>query len=297
MTVLEKVLEGLMATYQERVPDVLKITDALVHQNVIEKSTDISNDHIAFRTIGVPQLGIQSFEKIFLHYGYTARDNYFFEHKKLNARWYAPPKNNLPRIFISELQVEDFSEDVQQIIKSYTNEVTADPVDSLDLNNAEEVISFLHAPLWRTPTSTDYLKLLEISEYAAWVIYNRYYLNHYTISVDQLKDGYNTLEEFNAFLNNLGVILSDAGGIIKQSKDNLLLQSATVSQICKATFADNVVLDISGSYVEFAERRVLPQFSNVLKEDLKREHKREGFETANADKIFESTFTSQTSRK
>jgi len=261
MGVLEKVLEGLMATYQERVPDVSKITDALVHQNVIEKSADISNDHIAFRTMGVPQLGIQSFEKIFLHYGYTARDNYFFEHKKLNARWYAPPKNNLPRIFISELQVADFSENVQQIIKSYTNEVTTDPVDSLDLNNAEEVISFLHAPLWRTPTSTDYLKLLEISEYAAWVIYNRYYLNHYTISVDQLKNGYNTLEEFNAFLNNLGVVLSDAGGVIKQSKDGLLLQSATA------------------------------------KEDLKREHKREGFETANADKIFESTFTSQTSRK
>ena len=32
---------------------------------------------------------------------------------------------------------------------------------------------------------------------------------------------------------------------------------------------------------------------NLKSDKLKREHRREGFETANADRIFESTFTSQ----
>ncbi|MCY1380384.1 hypothetical protein D9M69_681990 [compost metagenome] len=63
-----------------------------------------------------------------------------------------------------------------------------------------------------------------------------------------------------------------------------------------ARFAEGDVHSISGSYVEFAERKVLPEFAHLPPEDIKREHRREGFETGNADKIFESTFTSQTAR-
>ena len=50
---------------------------------------------------------------------------------------------------------------------------------------------------------------------------------------------------------------------------------------------------IAGSYVEFAERNVLPEFSKIHKSKIKRKHRREGFETGNADRIFESTFTTQ----
>ena len=54
---------------------------------------------------------------------------------------------------------------------------------------------------------------------------------------------------------------------------------------------------IAGSYVEFAERRVLPQFATLPASEVRREHRRDGFETANADKIFESTFRDQTGRR
>ena len=296
MVVLNKVLNGLMSRYKERVADVNKITEALIKNNVIKSQLDIENDHIAFRTMGVPQLGIASFEKIFLHYGYTAKDNYFFENKKVNARWYAPPKEDLPRIFISELIVDDFPEEIQDIIKSYTGEVEKDPVDSLDLDNAAEVDTFLHSALWRVPTWEHYQKLQAVSEYAAWVIYNRYYLNHYTISVHNLAKGYNTLNEFNAFVTSLGVNLSNAGGYIKQSKDGNLLQSATISEMREATFFNGEKQLIPGSYVEFAERRVLPSYQHLPMKKIKKAHRREGFEAANADKIFESTFTSQTKR-
>jgi hypothetical protein len=56
------------------------------------------------------------------------------------------------------------------------------------------------------------------------------------------------------------------------------------------------VHDIAGSYVEFAERKVLPEFSHLPEKERKREHLREGFEANNADKIFESTFISQINR-
>ncbi|WP_367914374.1 DUF1338 domain-containing protein [Leadbetterella sp. DM7] len=293
---LEVVLEGLMKRYSERVPDVKKITRAMISGGIIGDAAEIENDHVAFRTMGVEHLGIRSFEKIFLALGYRKMDYFYFGGKKLDAYWFAPPEPHFPRIFISELRVNDLSETAREIILSYTREVTADPVDQLDLTDGEAIDRFLHQPLWRTPQWADYATLLKESEYAAWVIYNRYYLNHYTISVHNLKDGYNTIPEFNAFLEKTGIRLNDSGGKIKISPDGGLLQSSTVAEMIDARFADGDVHTISGSYVEFAERKVLPQFAHLEPAEIRREHRRDGFETGNADKIFESTFTSQTAR-
>ncbi len=300
-TPLDTVLSGLMRRYKERVPDVDKILSAMVKDGVVATEDDIQNDHIAFRTMGVPSLGIASFEKIFLHYGYEKRDYYYFEGKKLNAHWYSPPEDHYPRIFISELCVDKLPEATQRIIKAYTDEVKSDPVDSLNLDNGEEVDKYLHAPLWRTPTWYDYQALSEASEYAGWVIYNRYYLNHFTISVHKLPAGYSTIEEFNVYLEGLGVKLNDSGGKIKISEDGKLIQSSTVAEMVEARFAspDGTESDIhliSGSYVEFAERKVLDEYKDLPPDKIERKHRRDGFETGNADKIFESTYSSQTKR-
>ena len=281
------ILNGLMRRYSDRVPAVNKIIQAMIKQQIIQHRDDIINDHIAFRTMGVPHLGIQSLEKIFLHYGYTREDKYQFNVKKLTAYWYKPPKEsvNLPRIFISELNVNELSPVVQKIITKYTNEVLVDPVDALNLDEGADVDMFLHSPLWSTPTLNDFNELQRESEYASWVIYNRYYLNHFTISVHALPEPYNNLNKFNDFLESIGVVLNDAGGKIKTSEDGFLRQSSTVAEQVKAHFASKnsqEIIDIAGSYVEFAERNIMP--SGL---------RRDGFEAANADKIFESTFTDQ----
>ncbi|MGF7215477.1 hypothetical protein GGR92_001617 [Spirosoma lacussanchae] len=296
---LDGVLQGLMRRYSERVPDVQTIIDAMVEDGIIASAEEIENDHIAFRTMGVPHLGLASFEKIFTHYGYEKRDRYDFTEKKLTAYWYSPPAGtnaNLPRIFVSELRVHELSAEAQRIIHRYTDTVTSDPVDALDLDDAAAVDAFLHRPLWQTPTLSDYQTLLAESEYAAWVIYNRYYLNHFTISVHNLKKGYNTIDEFVAFLQAKGLRLNSAGGTIKVSPDGALRQASTVAQLIEAEFAGGDVFRIAGSYVEFAERRVLPSFTHLSPDQIGREHRREGFEAGNADKIFESTFTTQTNR-
>lgn len=293
---ISKVLQGVFNVYRDRVSDVQKITDAMVSQNIVSGQSEILNDHIAFRTIGVPHLGIASFEKIFLAHGYEKRDYFFFEGKKLNAYWYAPPQDELPRIFISELRVADLSDRAQQLIAKYTKEITADPVDALDLQNVEAVIEFFHRPLWQLPSLEDYNELLAESEYAAWVIYNRYYLNHYTISVHQLGGAHRTLEQFNEFLKSIGIKLNNSGGEIKVSPDGLLRQSSSVAEKVEATFAGNKTATIAGSYVEFAERLPLPEYAHLPFTEIKRHMRRDGFESGNADKIFESTFTTQTQR-
>src|SRR5579859_6541566 len=213
-TGLDAVLGGLMSRYKERVPDVAAIIRAMIEEKVIAGDGEIENDHIAFRTLAVPHLGIRSLEKIFLHYGYEKRDHYFFAEKKLDAFWYAPPEPRYPRIFISELRVDDLSAQAGKIIRKYTDEVQSDPADALDLDDSSVVDRFLHSALWRTPTVEDYRTLAAESEYAAWVIYNRYYLNHFTVSVHNLPAGYNTVESFNAFLERRGFRLNDAGGKI-----------------------------------------------------------------------------------
>lgn len=275
------VLEGLFHTYSEHVPDVQKITSSMIDEHIVSSQEDIVNDHIAFRTLGLPHLGIASLEKIFLYFGYKKEDSYRFEHKKLNAYWYSPPESEFPRIFISELRVPELSEKSQEILTKYTSHIKKDPTEEVHFDNPTDIISFFSRPLWDLPTLNDYNELLAESEYAAWVIYNRYYLNHYTISVHELPEPFNRLTRFNVFLEEIGIKLNTSGGKIKTSPDGLLLQSSSVAQWVSANFSCGNSAKIAGSYVEFAERKL---FNG---------NRREGFETGNADKIFESTFQSQ----
>ena len=291
---LENILECLLIPYKERVSDVSKIVTAMLEEGIINDENDITNDHIAFRTLGIENLGIASLEKIFLHYGYKKKDFYHFENKKLNAYWYAPPSKKYPRIFISELRVWDLSKETQEIIYKYTNSIVSNPIDTLNLDNVDDITAFLINPLWSLPSLENYTTLLNESEYAAWVIYNRYYLNHYTISVHDLPSGFNTIEEFNDFIEGIGITLNTAGGKVKTSSDGLLKQSSTVAKMITAEFLDNKKMDIAGSYVEFAERKLLPTSHLPLKNKTNNEYRRDGFEASNADKIFESTYTKQT---
>ncbi|MGW9686377.1 2-oxoadipate dioxygenase/decarboxylase family protein [Flagellimonas sp. 2504JD1-5] len=292
-TPLDIILKSIFEPYKKNVDDVEIISGAMIKKGLISKEENIINDHIAFRTLGVPNLGIASLEKIFLAHGYQRMDAYSFEEKKLNAYWYAPPKPDYPRIFISELRVNELSSGAQSIIKKYTQDITTDPINDLNLENPKEVGQFFYKPLWKVPALDDFLQLAKETEYAAWAIYNRYYLNHYTISVHALPEPYNTLKEFNTFLEEIGIVLNTAGGKIKTSKDGLLKQSSSVAKMVNATFANGEEMKIAGSYVEFAERLPLPEFEKMNKQLLKREHLREGFESANADKIFESTYNEQ----
>ena len=294
---IDVVLDGLMRRYMERVPDVQKVLDVMMAEGIIKTPSDIENDHIAFRSLGIPPLGIASLEKVFLALGYTKKDYYYFPEKKLDAYWYAPPAERYPRIFLSQLRVQDLTPAAQDIIARYTKDIQSDPVDALDLSDGAVLDKFLHSSLWPLPTLADYETLSAESEYAAWVIYNRYYLNHFTISVHNLPEGYNTVAQFNDFLEAHGFTLNSAGGKIKQSPDGLLLQSATVAGKIEAAFAGGERRPIAGSYVEFAERKILPEFAGLPAAERGRQHRREGFEARNADKIFESTYKSQTEKK
>ena len=114
--------------------------------------------------------------------------------------------------------------------------------------------------------------------------------------LQQLEGEHSNLEQFNGFLKSYGNKLNNSGGEIKVSPDGLLRQSSSVAEKVEAEFAGGNKAIISGSYVEFAERLPLPEFAHLPFSEIKRSMRRDGFESGNADKIFESTFTTQTSR-
>ena len=214
-------------------------------------------------------------------FGYEKRDNLVFKNKKLNAYWFAPPASELPRIFVSELQVESFPEDVQNIIRKYTTQAQTNS-EHLFLSGALGVLP------WQVPSLEDYERLSEVSEYAAWTLVNGYSLNHTTISVHNLSQ-MNEIDTLASALEEANFKLNASGGVVKRSPDGGLLQISTLSDTFPFCFDNGEEREVPGPYIEFAQRLVLPEFAHLPSSEIKEEHRRDGFEAGNADKIFEST--------
>ncbi|GAC1549457.1 MAG: DUF1338 domain-containing protein [Vulcanimicrobiaceae bacterium] len=289
MNVIATVLERAERRYRAATPSVEALRRTLLAAGALEPPGDFANDHVAFRTFGVPGLGIASLDRALRASGYERRDDFRFDAKHLDATWYAPPATYLPRIFVSELRVDDLSARARTIVASYADAAAREAARSCDPTDADAVDAFLCATPWPKPTYAAYRTLLDESEYAAWVLAFGYALNHQTFSVQALRGGFDTLEPLVTLLERTGHRLAAGGGTIKTSPDGLLRQSSTRADPVEYRFACGVTERIAGAYVEFAERGVLPAFANVPRERLLAEHRRDGFETANADRIFEST--------
>lgn len=64
------VLDGLMRRYQVRVPDVARVLQVMTAAGLIADPSAVENDHIAFRTMGVPNwacLSRADFPALWLH--------------------------------------------------------------------------------------------------------------------------------------------------------------------------------------------------------------------------------------
>ncbi|XP_020096990.1 uncharacterized protein LOC109716090 [Ananas comosus] len=262
---------------------------------------NVCYDHFAFRTFGVDGYGINSLAGFFMDFGYTPREELRFPAKKLKALWFSPPASYyvqsgtgvdgpLPRIFISELLVEEMSSQCQEVIRKY--------IETSGSGHKHAVLASTSGCLtWEKPIYSDYQILSRESEYAAWTLVNGYALNHVTISTHRLKSHIRSIKSLNQFIEDSGFKLNSEGGILKVSPDGLLQQSSTVADTASFTFADGVTESVPCSYIEFAERLLLPQYKDLREEEVKEFHRRDGFEVGNADKIFESTSKDQLSRK
>lgn len=229
----------------------------------------VVNDHVAFRTFDDPRVNIDVLSRPFLEVGYVPAGEYYFEAKKLRARHYELPGDaESPRVFISELILDEFSEDLRRTIKNQLDAVPGDLLASPEL--------IYHGSLSKSMSYEVYEQLRKESEYAAWLYAFGYRANHFTVSINYLK-GFESLEAVNAFLKEHGYVLNSSGGEIKGTPEQLLEQSSTLADRVELTFSDGVHV-IPGCYYEFALR--YPDKNGRIFS---------GFIAGSADKIFEST--------
>tara|TARA_Y100001956_G_scaffold80942_1_gene97178 strand:+ start:6059 stop:6850 length:792 start_codon:yes stop_codon:yes gene_type:complete len=235
--------------------------------HLLQEDEALINDHIALRTFNVEPLGIATLAQPFLDAGYTPCGDYVFESKKLVAKHFEHPDPTQPKVFISELKVEECSAELQAIVAKLVEQVDASQLQSPE---------FLYGGRLWDLSYADFQSLAKESEYASWLAAHGYGANHFTVSVNQLS-AFDEVVGVNNHLRDAGFTINEFGGEVKGSPDVLLEQSSTMADKVAVTFTEGSEV-IPGGFYEFAKR--YPMSNGELYP---------GFVAASADKIFEST--------
>lgn len=297
----ERVFSQLWGKYTNLVVDARTIEHSLRDKNDVW-----SEDHVAFRTLPGEHTGMHILSAVFEALGYVKRDSYYFEDKQLNAVWFEPPATEgkrcvqvAPKIFVSELILDKFSENFRAVVSHAVNQVRVTPVAKIQSLSkraesgdevaaaqlVQECVSFLSSgAAWARPTSAEYELLRQSSEYAAWTLVFGHDINHFTVSV-QLMRAFQDIHALNDHIRNvLKIPMNTTGGLTKGSPDLRLEQSSTLAVQLPIQLQDGVKV-MPYAFVEFAYRYPLAGKSH----DEMWHSYYQGFVANNADKIFEST--------
>ncbi|WP_105189018.1 DUF1338 domain-containing protein [Pseudoalteromonas sp. T1lg48] len=255
--------EKLWDNYLEVTPSAVKVHELLGST----QQDDVINDHIALRTFNLPKVGLEKLAAHFKAVGYKECGEYHFEAKKLYAKHFEHEDPTQPKVFISELLVEQCSEELQKVVHEMVEQI-----DEAAVTADNFLYSGTH---WQVSHET-YKALLAESEYAAWMAAWGYRANHFTVSINHLAQ-FDTIEQVNQKLKDAGFALNTSGGEIKGSPEVLLEQSSTLADDAKVQFSDGEFA-VPSCFYEFALRYLQPDGKIYT-----------GFVAASADKIFEST--------
>lgn len=253
--------ENIWNNYVEVTPSAEKV------HHLLGSGNDVINDHVAYRTFNLAPINLDKLAQHLLDLGYKECGEYHFEAKKLYAKHFEHENDMLPKVFISELLVEKFPENIQVIIKKL--------VEQMDINAVMQD-NFLYSGKHWDISFADYETLLKESEYAAWLAAWGFRANHFTVSINHLAN-YTCINAVNDAVKDGGFTLNNAGGEVKGNESVKLEQSSTMADLAPVNFSDGVK-EIPSCFYEFALR--YPLANGELYS---------GFVAASADKIFEST--------
>jgi hypothetical protein len=242
---------------------------ARIKEEFEQRGESVLNDHVAFRTLALDPIGLDKLEPHVLELGYQQLEPYEFPAKKLRAYGYLPPVADQPRIFLSELLVDQLTEPAQQILRRCAAQIPPERVESPDILWAGR--------LWDPISWEEYELLRAESEYAAWMGTIGIRPNHFTISVTNFQK-YTSIEQVLQVVEELGYAVNDSGGRVKGSPEVLLEQGSTMADQLPMPFADGTERPVPTCYYEFAKRYTAPDGKLF-----------QGFVAASADRIFEST--------
>ncbi len=259
-----KIFEPIWQDYQNQNPLVRKI-----YELFIDLGEEVVNDHIAFRTFNDPRVNIDVLAQQFVDAGYEFKGDYHFKQKKLYAKHFELTGfNDAPRVFISELKLEEMSQFLRETVLGLIDQIPSELLYSPHL--------ILKGRVWDKPYYATYEKLRQESEYASWLYVFGFRANHFTVNINALKQ-LDSMNKVIGFLEKNNFKMNTSGGVIKGSPTSLLEQSSVVAGTIPVEFNEGT-FDIPSCYYEFAKRykdkngKLYP-----------------GFIAKSADSIFEST--------
>ncbi len=232
-------------------------------------------DHIGFRTLnthtGEQPGGIWGIRHLIDCLGYVPAGKYNFTKKKVKAVHFESEEMGLPKIFVSQLEVEQLPEWVQPLFsEAVANTTYLLPDSVIELLNrlktdgtlpeeaAEELVPHLvryfRRP-WNPPNKDTVLKLNDVSHYAAWVLLHGNAPSHFAslINEQHVKE-WPDLKTTCQVMQNTGIPMKKK---VEGISGSLLLQSATHAAKEYVTVRDgNVFQEIPWTYgyLELIER-------------------------------------------
>jgi hypothetical protein len=297
--------ESLWKDYRDRV------VYARTYQRMIEAAGgSIANDHIAFRTLRLTinqngnsmNLGISYLARILEALGYQAAGEYYFPEQFLYARHYVHPEQStydLPKLFISELMVDDLPESIGKLIEEtvqtgefVNHAVLLSQIKAIATQEStphpEALLRTLKQVFqrpWFPPKQSIVAAVNQVSQYGAWVLIHGYAVNHFTGYVNRHQtEQYKTIEQTVAGLIRQGVPMKSQ---LEGSQDSGLCQTATQAVteqvwVQNDTAGELIQMPWSYAYYEIAERYRLENSSGYSALF-------EGFLNAQAKQLFDMT--------
>jgi hypothetical protein len=229
----------------------------------------VANDHIAFRSLrmtadspqGEINLGIDYLERVAKFFGYEAAGEYTFPETHLYARHYRHPqqeKFDLPKLFISELIVDELPTDIVQL--TYQTIATANfSRFTTPLLNVQDFQQIFTRP-WQPPLRSVVEQVNKFTQYGAWVLLHGYAVNHFTGYVNrQNTPEYPDIDSTARGLANLGVpmkaeIEGDIACGLRQTATQAVKEMVTVLDDINK---EEIQIPWTYAYYEIAQRYTL----------------------------------------
>ncbi|MFS0519053.1 DUF1338 domain-containing protein [Nostoc sp. UIC 10607] len=202
-----------------------RVNHARTYQQMITAAGGtVTNDHIAFRSLrllvdtpqGQVNLGIDYLAQLAEALGYEAAGEYNFAQTHLYARHYRHPQQeeiHLPKLFISELIVDELPANIAQLISKTVSSIPdklTSPLSILKQDGNVETIAKQFQQVftrpWLPPQRSVVEEVNEVTQYGAWVLLHGYGVNHFTGYVNgQNTPQYPDIDSTASALANLGV--------------------------------------------------------------------------------------------
>ncbi|MEZ5103621.1 MAG: DUF1338 domain-containing protein [Draconibacterium sp.] len=276
--ITEELFNRLWLQYIERVPYAKTYADL-----VTAKGGTVVNDHIAFRTFnthtGEQPEGIRAIKHILNFLEYKSVEKYKFTKTMLNAVHFEHPDEMLPKIFVSQLEVDQLPEWAQEIVKGCVKDtlylLSDKSIELLNIlkNNGwlpleaadyllDDLVNYFRRP-WNIPAKDSVLKINDVSQYGAWVLLHGNSVNHFTAYIN-----YQNVKQW-PDLETTCKALAEAGVPMKETmegeKGSKLQQSSTlaVKEEVKVRTENGIEKIIwTYAYYELAERGFITENGN-----------------------------------